>query len=126
MQPHRHGQPKLGFLFPGDLGHLQPPVCGFIEDRAAEKEAKRHFPFLQGVEILTRRQREVLATWHREIDGSGLRKGSDHNTGMRPQQRTHRLSPARGNIKQIQQLLLLSSVVAAPGRLDQHLSAQEG
>ena len=123
LPPHRHRQPEGSLLLPR---HLLDAETGLAagEDRAAEQQKQGDLPCVERVEVLGRRQLEVVGADHRQIDLAAPLEARHHQRGVGPQQGLEGLAPARSLAEQLEQALLFGPRVVALARLDLDLAAQ--
>ena len=91
--PARHRHSVGGFLVPGNLLHLQPPIRAGVENRPAEKKQERHLAFFDPVKIFGRGEIEIGTSRHRQDRFGRTAKGAGICVCVRPEFVPQSLTP---------------------------------
>ena len=120
LPPDAHRQWIRGFLAPRrSAGRRTRSVLG--ERGTAEQEDQRYLAVVERVQVLRRRDLEVVGALDRQLDLGGPDEPRDHGRRVRPQERPQRVAPLRRLAEELQEVLLLLGRVAPALRLDPDL-----
>src|SRR6185369_10153614 len=103
---NRNRKAERRFLVVMNGRNLQRGVVRLVEDGSAVEDQKRHVAILDPVEILRRRDVEVVGAGHRELDLYHLPKRWHRDRRLRPQHASLRLVPAVSRTEELDEALL--------------------
>src|SRR5215211_2490543 len=122
--PQPDGQLEFRLFLPGDPGGLQPPAIFRVEDRAAEQELERHLTVFEGIKVLGCDDLEVVGARNRHVHDRAPRESGNLHDGVGPEQAPQRILPPARLAEQLQEPLLLRSLVVPLGGRDTNLGVQ--
>src|SRR3954453_11531144 len=123
VTPHRHRHVVSVLAIPRHLLHGES-FGAVDENRSAEEELQRYRPVAQGVQILGRRDFEVVCALQGKADLRGAAEAGNHDGTVLPQKGVLRAGPAFARPEQVDQAVGLGVGVWPPQRIDAYLATQ--